>query len=134
MYTLEFELQGLPRSQTNNYANWRTRHKDKKYWEDLIWINTIGKRPADPVLRAHITITRCSTTEPDFDNLVASGKPLLDGLVKCRIILDDKPSVIGHPTYLWEKAKRGHGKVKIRVEEVDESVEIGPRVSAQGEN
>jgi len=115
-YRVEFELDGLPKSQTNNYGHWRTRAKSKKDWEERVVVATMGKWPKDPLSAATITLTRCSTSEPDYDNLVASFKPIMDGLIRARIIQDDKPSVIGHPDYHWEKAKRGQGRIRVVVE------------------
>ena len=125
-YSLTFELEGLPKSQTNNYGHWRTRAKSKKDWEDRVIAATITQWPKDPLTEAKLTFTRCSSSEPDFDNLVASFKPVMDGLVRARIILDDKPSVVGQPQYRWEKAAPKQGKIRVQV--VEPSVEIGPRV------
>lgn len=54
---------------------------------------TIGKRPKEPLKKSEVIITRCSSREPDLDNLYASLKAPLDALVKSGIIIDDKPSV-----------------------------------------
>ena len=71
-------------------------------------------------------ITRFSSREPDFDALAQGGKFLLDGLVKCGVLEDDRPSVIGQPSYVWSKASPKQGKVRISVYE--QTVEIGPRI------
>ena len=118
-YRISFELDGLPKSQTNNYGHWRTRAKSKSEWEARVHLAVIHDRPELPLTSARISFTRCSSSEPDFDNLVASFKPVMDGLVKAGVIEDDKPSVIGQPEYLWIKAKPKHGSVRITVEEVE---------------
>jgi Holliday junction resolvase RusA-like endonuclease len=54
-----------------------------------------------------ITLIRYSTGEmQDFDNLVSCGKPILDALVRAKIIEDDKMSVIGKPEYKQVKISR----------------------------
>ena len=40
---------------------------------------------------------------------------MLDALVKCKIIVDDKPEVIGQPEYEWRKAPRLEGHILIEV-------------------
>ncbi len=119
-YILEFELPGLPKSQTNNYGHWHSRSRSKKEWEERVHFATVGMRPREPLTKAKVTLTRCSAAPPDADNLCASFKPILDGLTKAGIIEDDNMSVIGFPDYKWEKAKPKRGKVRIRVESIDE--------------
>ena len=119
LYKFSFELEGLPKSQTNNYGHWRTRAKSKKLWEEMVLEAVLFERPERPLARARLTLTRCSSTAPDADNLCASFKPIVDGLTKAGIIEDDNMAVIGFPDYQWQKAKRGEGKVIITVEEVD---------------
>ena len=125
-YKLTFELNVLPRSQINTHGHWSSRHREKKNLEDMVIAATIRDWPKDPLEKAVLTFTRCSSSEPDFDNLVASFKPIMDGLERARIIVNDKPSCVGHPTYGWEYAKPRHGKIRVRVEEP--SVTIGPRI------
>jgi len=117
---VEFVVQGLPKLQTNSYAGWRIRHTEKRRWEKRVWeaVIEVG-RPREAFKKATVEMVRCSTTMPDYDNLAASMKPLLDGLVKARVILDDNPDVIGHPKFGWELTKRGQGCVRVRVEGIE---------------
>jgi hypothetical protein len=82
-------------------------------------LGELRRWPEKPLDRAMVTITRCSMAEPDYDNLVQGGKFLLDGLIRAGVIKDDAPSVIGRPDYQWEKAPRGKGCVRIRVESAE---------------
>jgi hypothetical protein len=75
-------------------------------------------KPRQPLQKATITLTRFSSNEPDFEGLVSSFKPVLDGLIEAGVILDDHPSVIGQPVYLWERCKAGSGKIRIQVRSV----------------
>jgi len=114
-FSAEITLDGLPRLQTNNYGHWSIRARSKKEWEIRVR-GALGRNiPAEPLERAEIACVRFSSSEPDHDNLVASFKPLIDGLVKARVIRDDKPSVIGSPNYTWERCKRGEGRVRVAV-------------------
>ena len=119
-YSLSFELDGLPKSQTNNYGHWAIRHKSKKEWEARVFNAVRGNLPSKPLVRARLRFTRCSAAQPDFDNLVASFKPIMDGLITAGIIEDDKPSVIGSPVYLHELARPKQGKVRVVVESVED--------------
>lgn len=146
--TLELVIPGLPPMNTagsHGGSHW-SRTTVKRKWESLVCaavLEALGRWPAKSLDRARVTITRCSTREPDFDNLTQGGKFILDGLVKAGVITDDSPAVIGRPEYLWQKSPRGMGSVRITVEERPgvhdhreawekgpASVEIGPRVAA----
>ncbi len=114
---LAFELAGLPKLTNSLRVHWRVKHNESVKWKQLVkeklsWV------PPHPMKKAKITLTRCSSREPDFDGLVSGFKHVLDGLVEAGVLQNDKPSVIGQPTYLWEHAGPRAGKIKIRVEEL----------------
>lgn len=115
-YRLEFELMGLPSSQ-NARLNWRERHDENKRWESDVGWMTKGKLPAAPLTKAKLTCVRCSSTPADSDNVAAGFKPIIDALVKFKILKDDKFENIGLPEYRWEKATRKLGRVRVIVEE-----------------
>lgn len=126
--TLELMIPGLPPLNSSANNHWRVRQAENKAWQGKVCgavLMELGRWPEEPLKRAEVTLTRCSTTEPDADNLASSFKFVLDGLVKARVIADDKPSVID-ARFRWERAPRGAGCVRIRVESVD--VEIGEGV------
>lgn len=79
------------------------------------------KRPASPLIQCEMILTRFSTRECDFDNLVASFKPVVDGLKDAGVILDDSSKVIVRREYRHRPAKPKQGKVRIEVIEVKES-------------
>lgn len=143
--TLDLEIQGLTPINTADGLNRWSRQRLRKAWEGKVAsavLMALGRWPAAPLDRARVTIVRCSTREPDFENLAQGGKFILDGLVKAGVIVDDSPVVIGRPDYRWERAPRGQGSVRVRVEAIAEThdhrdtwergphegVEIGPRV------
>lgn len=117
-------LEGLPPT-TNTPGrggrkNWRSQHYERKKWKALIAQYARPYVPKVPHKKARLVITRYSAVEPDFDGLVSGGKALIDGLVECGVLEDDKRSNIGIPDYRWEKAKRGEGKVRVEVYESKE--------------
>lgn len=118
-YRLEIEIPGLPET-TNEVLSMRLKKRlnRKMFWKQQIAYSVYGKKPKQPLKRANLTLTRFSTTRPDPDGLTSTFKHLIDGLVIAEILENDKYENIGFPKYLWEKAKRNEGKIKILVEEV----------------
>lgn len=115
-YVLEFSLEGLPKP-FNAIKSWRTRFSEARKWKQAVYAAIdYSKRPASPLDKAKVTIIRHSSVEADFDGMVSAGKYLLDGLKLAGVIVDDKASVIGQPTYIWAKAKQRQGKVTVKVE------------------
>jgi len=96
-------------------VHWRKIHKERKRWKMLVWMATLGERPKEPFKKAQLTLTRFSAREPDYDGLVSSFKAILDGLVEAKIIADDRPSVVGQPTFRWEKTNPGSGRIRVEV-------------------
>ncbi len=118
-YELEFEIEGLPKT-TNamRRAHWSVHSRHANMWQ-LRVANAVQKlRPNEPLSKAKLTLTRCSSNEPDFDGLVSSFKNCIDSLVNCGVLVNDKVSNIGQPEYKWEYAKKGRGKIRIKVLEV----------------
>lgn len=65
-----------------------------KIYEDVAWL-TKDQRPKAPWEKIELVITRHAPRLLDFDNLVASLKPVVDGLVRAKIISDDNWNVTG---------------------------------------
>lgn len=118
-YVLEFEINDLPKT-TNAQAgmHWRKKGEYVKAWHHRVWASVGARKPAEPLLRAKLTLTRFSSIEPDFDGLVSSFKAVIDGLIKCGVLADDKMSNIGQSDYLWVKAAPKNGKITVKVEQI----------------
>lgn len=124
MYKIEFTIRDLPDLQAAaSKGHWRAKHAETKRWHERVRAIVLGDYwlPDKPLSQARVVFERHSSREPDYTNLVASMKPIEDGLVRCGVLEDDKPSnyVGGAPTYRWVPAKRGEGKVRVIVDEVD---------------
>lgn len=123
-YALNFTIPMLPDSQAAAAkGNWRGRRAVKKRWQQHVRAIVLGDHyvPEKPLQRATVRCERHSSVEPDRDNLASSFKNIIDGLVLVGVIEDDKPSVIGSPDFVWIKAKRGEGHVRIQVREIDDA-------------
>lgn len=117
-YNLEFTVPGLPKT-FNTIAKKniiRLKQGEKTKWLNEIYYNTLGKRPKCPLLKAKLTLWRCSSIAPDYDGLVSSFKFVIDALVACKIIIDDNMSVIGVPEFHWSYASKNNGFIAIKVE------------------
>ena len=79
---------------------------------------TDGKRPIAPLQTARVTLTRHSSMEPDTDGCRGSFKVILDALVHCGILANDKPENVGEPLVGWEKAPPKKGRISVTVVEV----------------
>jgi hypothetical protein len=120
IYRMSFILPGLPKTtNSGNRAHWAVKVKEANKWKQEVYWALICRKdrmPPRPLARARLTLTRCSSSEPDFDGLVSSFKHIIDGMVECKLLVNDKPSVVGQPQYRWAKAPRGKGFVTIQVE------------------
>lgn len=116
MYEIEFQIPGLPK--TINGLSGKSYHvvrKDRLKFKNLVWMAVREKLPRAPLKSAKLICVRGSSVAPDYDNLVSSFKAPIDGLVEAGVIEDDNLGVIGVPSFHWEKAKKGHGYIRIRV-------------------
>lgn len=113
----DFHIQGLPATVNQlAYKHWRYRHKEATRWKSLVYqLCLVNRIQGLNLAKAQIELTRVSARECDFDNLAGSFKHVLDGLKAAQVIVDDRPSVIGSPTFIWEKGKQKDGKIRIRI-------------------
>lgn len=116
-YKLIIEINDLPKLPNQNmYKHWAVKFNAVKKWKNLVHHACIGKKPELPLQKAKITYTRFSSRKPDYDNIVASFKPIQDGLKESLIIADDTWDQI-IAIYAWEKAPTHKGSIKVEVQE-----------------
>lgn len=111
----------LPKS-TNGFRDMRHVMWQRQKWQNKIKRHVIW--PGPPMKRAKVTCLRHSSRQQDFDNLVNSFKFLIDAIVKCGILIDDAPEIIGQPDYQWVKANKGEFKIVIHISEVEDEKDI----------
>lgn len=96
MYTLDLTIEKLPTSLNKSLrANRFKRMRENHSFDALIKFECLDKMPKQPLLKAHLTITRHSYRSLDFDGLVGSLKPVVDALVSCGVLKDDSWNVVG---------------------------------------
>lgn len=120
MIVLDIEIPGLPKRTNNSQSSWRARMAESRKWKMLVadFVILGKRRPPKPLTKAKLTLTRRSSVRPDSDGLVSSFKHVIDGLIAAGVIANDRYENIGMPTYLWEKAPRNKGSIRIVVEEM----------------
>lgn len=120
---LHIKIKGLPKRTNNRGSSWRANMAEARKWKEAVYMAALQAGWSGPVLsKARLTLIRHSSSEPDFDGLVSSFKHPVDGLIKVGVITDDKPSVIGAPTYQWRKCQRNNGYIEIVVENPEDKV------------
>ena len=117
-YFLEFELSGLPKNPNGAHGHWTVASAERKRWRRLTFERCRFFAPSKPLFKCSIECVRYSTRASDFDNLVASFKPIIDGLKDAKIIFDDNEKCVVGRVYSNGKAKKNEGKVKIIVREL----------------
>lgn len=90
----------LPLPNRTRGEHWTATRDRKPQLAREVWAALNGRRPAEPLARSRVTVWRHGIVEPDFDNLAASLKSLLDVLQPVTerrtyglgLIADDAPS------------------------------------------
>jgi hypothetical protein len=116
-YTLEIEIPTAA-SDSNRIlgVNKFVKHKLFTSIKKQIYLLTIGKQPDKPLKSFSLSIIRHGAKCLDYDNLVASFKPYIDGLKLAQIIEDDRWEFI--KTIATNQVISKERKLVIRVEEV----------------
>lgn len=120
-FHLEFLIPMLPKTYNQvERMHLFARRTYVKEIHEIVWAKVGGKKPPQPLPRARLTLTRFSSVEPDSDGLVSSFKHVIDGLVECGVLVNDRFSNIGMPDYRWSKVKPKQGAIHVVVEEISD--------------
>lgn len=100
--------------------HWAKAAEIKRQWEADVYYTAYSQRPKTPFKYAKITITYFFKTKQrhDLDNYTP--KFILDGLVKAKILLDDRAEYIGMTELIQEYDKERPRTVIIIEQEVEE--------------
>ena len=81
-YMICFNLLGLPDSGnvSMRHGSFHARNSKHQKWKTRVQAIVNGCLPKTPLKRARITLTRHAPRQLDYDGLVASFKPVVDGL------------------------------------------------------
>lgn len=118
-YVLAFAIDDLPPlPNAMRGKHWSRVRAIHNQWHWLVRDGVGRDRPPAPLDYALVTLVRHGPVRPDEDNLMASWKPVIDGLVHSRVIVDDSPAHMKLSSD-WAFARRGHGYVGIGVMEIE---------------
>lgn len=120
-YSFSFTLLEMPLTLNEVMGKyWRTRQKNFKEIHRLVHLHSVNNRPQNPIQKARITLTRYSSGTLDRDNMYFTFKPIVDGLVRAGVIIDDGFDQVKelHPHQV--KIKRTEQrKIEVLVEEIE---------------
>lgn len=123
-YKLEFTECKLPPT-TNGMTSfhWWKKKKLSDEWNNLVMFHVLKNgAPPKPLQKARLTLTRFSSSEPDYDGLVSSFKVVVDSLRYNAVLADDKMKNIGIPRYDWQKCAPKAGMIHVIVESIDDEI------------
>ena len=115
-YRLLIELDGLP-PMPNVYLRWhyQKRHREFSFWYDLINYKVRSIRPDKPLERFSIRAIRRSSVVGDFDGICGSFKPIIDSLIKAKILQDDSWNNTGQWDVSFEKVTRKEQSILVEI-------------------
>jgi Holliday junction resolvase RusA-like endonuclease len=117
MYQLEIEVSTQETDANRRRGkHWSFSHSaDVKIKTEIYWLSK-DKLPEKPLEKFLLSITRHGAKKLDYDNLIGSFKPAIDGLVKAKIIKDDNWTYIKHIDV--DQVISPHRKLVIKVDEL----------------
>jgi Holliday junction resolvase RusA-like endonuclease len=95
--------------------NWRKRNKlrDTYVW----WVKSKTKNRHAGAVK--VTLTRhCVRKMDDYDNLVSTGKILMDAIVIAGVLIDDNMDIVKEREYLQVKASKNEQKTVITITDI----------------
>jgi hypothetical protein len=124
-YRLEFTIAGKPKA-TNALlgASYWKKHKNAKEWKNWVWIACFRELPPAPLTKAKLILTRYNYRTLDYDGLVASFKPVVDGLVEAGVLQNDTWKITGTWDVRQAYAPKGKEHIRVVVESVSKLEEI----------
>ena len=117
-YIATIRIHALPRLPNGWHGHWAVVAKERKQWHKWVGESLAFNIPAIPIEKCKVVCTRFSSVEPDYDNLTASFKPVIDGLKVNKVIKDDKSSCIVDRLYRWQKSQQRKGYIEVYIEEL----------------
>jgi hypothetical protein len=116
-YSVSFKIRELPQTYNQlNRKHYRAKCAEAKKWQRLV-LEALPHLPLAPLKKAHLKLTRYSSSEPDYDGLTISFKYVVDALVLAKVIDNDKLSNTGPWEVHWVKVPPKKGGISVEVQE-----------------
>lgn len=96
MYKAEATIPGHPMLPNNTLykASWRYRQNNTRKWKKLVFEHFYNVRPKDPLEKFKLTYVWFGARQPDWDGMLTAMKPVQDGLIHAKVIVDDSPKYL----------------------------------------
>lgn len=123
-YILELTIPFCPPRLDNLFRqHFQKRNKEIKKYHAMIYYAVLGKKPITPLKRCSITIVRHCSRLLDWDNVVSSMKPFIDGLVHAGVLKDDTYAITGpwSVSQIFRSKKEGDPFTYIKIEGIQEA-------------
>jgi hypothetical protein len=118
-YILNFIVRKLPQLPNRSFgSHWGGQQKKRKEWHIAVENFAMINRPKTPLIVCKLTLVRFAPRECDYDNMVYSFKPIVDGLVHSKIIADDRQKNIPIRNYYWVQVPKKDQHIEVTVEEI----------------
>lgn len=118
IFILEIDVPGLPPTTNGSHGHFRAAAATRKKWREAVRMIAYMRRPPAPLTKAKLTVTRFSSVQTDYGNRVSAAKPLIDGLIDAKVIVNDTDAVLPIQEFPYEKAPKGKGFTRLRIEEL----------------
>lgn len=119
-FRIKLTIPGKPELSNGGRAHWAVINKQRQRWHAAV-ARAVLFKPQEPLTMVKLTCIRHSSNKCDYDNLVYSFKPVVDGLVNAGIIIDDDLFTIVERRYFWCKTSRDKPFITVEVEAIDAS-------------
>jgi len=116
-YEIKFSIPYLPPVGMNQRGHWSKAHKETRLVDSLVSAAVCGRKPEKPLQKRKLFLQRHSSVCPDFDGLVHSFKNVVDALVTCGILVNDRMENTGAWQVEWRKAPPKGGFIVVHVVE-----------------
>ena len=113
MFVIEFSEPTLSLNKLQR-LHWAARKRVRDSYEQWFRWHARPEHRAKRSQFRHVTIERHGSKQLDHDNFVGGCKPLVDALIRARLIWDDSPDFLT-VDYIQCKAKRSKTKTVVKV-------------------
>jgi hypothetical protein len=89
---MKFELtitMATPSLNKYAFSHWRTQYRDKQEWHAALLVASRQAGATKATGKRRITVLRCGRKMLDIDNAIGGLKPILDGMRKLELLVDD---------------------------------------------
>jgi len=114
----KFSIAGLPELPNKSHGHWGGMQKKRERWHNAVERAAFMFRPKSPLTKCKLILERHASRKCDYDNLVYSFKPVVDGLVHSKFLVDDDYGTILERDYRLVKSTMKDQHITIEIKEL----------------